>query len=106
MTINAVSERHEQAFRYMDPLSAASGRITDPYTISRGNAAYNLDLSKIMVNYAEQFNQNVVLTFHDIVDNGGALSMSPGTFNDLLDYLSRRDVEVKTLSHFQDQLAD
>lgn len=104
--IDAVSKKHKQAFRYMDPLSAASGRITDPYTISRGNAAYNIDLSKTMVNYAEQFNHNVVLTFHDIVDNGGDLAMSPGTFNDLLAYIDRRDVEVKTLSHFQNQLAD
>ena len=104
--INAVRKKHTQAFRYMDPLSAASGRITDPLTIGRGNAAYNLDLSKIMVNYAEQFNHNVVLTFHAIKDNGGGLSMSPGTFNDLLDYISRRNVQVKTLSYFQDQLAD
>ena len=104
--INAVRQKHTQAFGYMDPLSAASGKITDPYTIGRGNGAYSLDLSKIMINYAEQFNHNVILTFHDIVDDGGALSISPGTFNELLEYIDRRDVEVKTLSHLQSQLAD
>lgn len=104
--INVVKKNHTQAFRYMDPLSAASGKITDPYTIGRGDAAYNLAFSKTMVNYAEQFNHNVVLTFHDITDDGNDLSMSPGDFDDLLNYLSRRDVEVKPLSHLQEQLAD
>lgn len=104
--INVVKQNHAQAFRYMDPLSAASGKITDPYTIGRGDAAHNLAFSKTMVNYAEQFNLNVVLTFHDITDDGNGLSITPGDFNDLLDYMSRRDVDVKPVSHLQDQLAD
>lgn len=104
--VNFVRRKHAMGFRYMDPLSATSGRITDPLTIGRGNAAYNLDLSKTVVNFAEQFNVNAVLTFHDIKDNGG-LSMSPSDFSELIDYLARRDVEVITFSdlkknHFAD----
>lgn len=104
--VNFVRRKHAMGFRYMDPLSSSSGRITDPLTIGRGNAAYNMDLSKTVVNYAEQFNVNSVLTFHDIRDNGG-LSMSPSDFSELIDYIERRDVEVITFSglkenHFAD----
>ena len=95
--VNFVRRKHAMGFRYMDPLSATSGRITDPLTIGRGNAAYNLDLSKTVVNFAEQFNVNAVLTFHAIKDNGG-LSMSPSDFSELIDYIERRDVEVITFS--------
>jgi len=101
-----VGGNHSMGFRYMDPLSAASGQITDPLTVGRGNAAYDQKLSKTMVNYAEHFNNIAVLTFHDIARNGG-LSITPEKFQDLIDYISRRDVEVVTFSdlkknHFAD----
>ena len=64
-----VRRKHSMGFRYMDPLSAASGRITDPLTIGRGDATYSLNLSKTMVNYAEQFHNITVLAFHGITND-------------------------------------
>lgn len=104
--IKFVADNHSMGFRYMDPLSAASGKITDPLTIGRGNAAYNLTLSKTMVNYAEYLKNISVLTFHDIATDGG-LSMSPADFKELIDYINRRDVEVITFSDLKkNHLAD
>lgn len=104
--VNTIRQRHTLGFRYMDPLSAASGKLTDPLTVGRGNAAYDLTLSKTMVTYAEQFNTNTVLTFHDIAENGG-LSISPANFSELIDYIANRDVNVITFSELkQNQLAD
>lgn len=95
--VDFVRRKHAMGFRYMDPLSAASGRITDPLTIGRGDGSYNLDHSKTMVNYAEHFHNITVLAFHGIKSEGG-LSMSTTDFSELIDYIERRDVEVITYS--------
>lgn len=105
--LQTVGETHDLGFRYMAPLSAATGAITDPLTIGRGNAAANLTHSKTMVTYAEQLRNTVVLTFHDIAEDAGGLGMTPGTFQQLVDYISRRNVDVITMSDLaKNHLAD
>lgn len=99
--VDFVRRKHSMGFRYMDPLSGASGRITDPLTIGRGDGATNLTHSKTMVNYAEQFNNITVLAFHDIKNNG-QLSIAPSEFSELIDYIDRRDVEVITFSDIKE----
>lgn len=104
--LDVVERHHAMGYRYLSPLSATSGRITDTHTIARGNAAYNLDLTKQTVANAEKHGTTAILAFHDIADTGG-LSMSPDDFRDLVDYIDRRDVDVLTFSDLlETRLAD
>jgi len=101
--LDFVGKTHTMGYRYMDPLSAASGYITDPLTIGRGNAAYDITLDKTMVTYAEMFHTLTVFTFHSIESDEG-LSISPSTFEELVSYIDSRDVEVITFSEVGEKL--
>lgn len=104
--LDAVRRHHAMAYRYLSPLSATSGQLTDTLTIARGNAAYNLDLTKRAVANAEKHGTTAILAFHDIADTGG-LSMPPDDFRDLVTYIDRRDVDVLTFSDLlETRLAD
>jgi len=102
--VQFIGKYHDQAFRYLDPLSAGSGKITDPLTIGRGNAAYSLVDSKTAVNYAEHFHTVTPLTFHAIGNDGKGLSMATDAFEELVSYIDSRDVEVITFSELGEKL--
>ncbi|WP_435362222.1 polysaccharide deacetylase family protein [Haloarchaeobius sp. DFWS5] len=99
--VNAfVNKHHDMAYGYFSARNATSGYITDPMTISRGDATNN-PRAKSMVDLAHLYNEVAVLTFHGI-DRGGELDVSSQQFNDFAKYLADSKVETITLSQVAD----
>ena len=91
---------HEAAYRYNGAYSSGSGRLLDPYTVSRGNAIYP-DRTKQMMSRAAHYDELGVFAFHKVGDADG-LTISASDFEDVIKHLSQLDVEVVTLSEVLD----
>lgn len=86
---------HDLAFRYMGAQSMGSGRVTDEMTVSRGNAS-DVDAAMEMVDLGKLYNDVELFTFHDITESGDGLSVTPGEFEEFVDYLDNSPLEVVT----------
>lgn len=95
-TMRFISERLTAASRYGGTEGAASGRLLDPYTISRGNGA-RADVAAKMVDRAVTYGELTALTFHSI-GGDGSLSVSVEAFERFAEHVAASDAEVVMLS--------
>ncbi|WP_435335875.1 polysaccharide deacetylase family protein [Haloarchaeobius sp. TZWWS8] len=91
-----VSQHHEMGMGFFGPRNAAMGYITEPMTISRGDAS-NIPRAQTMVDLAGLYNDLSILTFHGI-GQGGELDVTPEQFEKFAAYLADANVETITLS--------
>ncbi len=91
-----VSKHYEMGFGFFSTRNAASGYITDPMTISRGDGRH-IEQAKSMVDLAHLYNDLEVITFHGI-DRKGELDVTGDQFEDFVSYLDNSNVEPITLS--------
>ncbi|MXR21720.1 polysaccharide deacetylase family protein [Halobacterium bonnevillei] len=88
-------KHHDLAFRYVGTRSIGSGRVTEPMTVSRGDAS-DLEIAKKMVDLGKLYNDIELFTFHDINERGDGLAVTPGEFEEFVDYLDNSSLKVTT----------
>ena len=95
-TYRFASRHHDAAYAYVGAEGAGTGRIFDPHTVSRGNAA-DVAMATKMVDRGVAYNELVAFTFHRIGD-GGSLSVSVEDFERFAAHVAESDATVVTLS--------
>ena len=76
------------------------GPTDDPYQLRRFSVEVNVPISQIkqQIDQALANQQWLVLTFHRVDDSGEQYSVTPATFNQIVDYLVQKNVSVVTVS--------
>lgn len=93
---NFAQKHHDLAFRYMGSRSIGSSQVTQPMTVSRGDAS-DLELAKRMVDLGDLYNDLEMFAFHD-VGSKGKMTTSRAEFEEFAAYLEDSSLDVVTPS--------
>lgn len=98
--LDVAAEHHELGF---STATSVVGTVTDPLIIPRVNAG-NLENSKRMIDFAEQYNQVCVLMYHQISDVDRSIQATESQLKEVLEHVANADVDVLSVPEYYDEI--